>query len=131
VYKIVFCLRRLPELSLAQFSEYWQTEHATLFQQYAEALRVARYRQTHRRELPLNLALRATRDAPEAFDGVAEVWFASLDDLYAGVSSAAGRAAGAALIADEKRFIDHPNSPIWIAEEIEIALPDRQPGRPG
>jgi uncharacterized protein (TIGR02118 family) len=131
VYKIVFCLRRLPELSLAQFSEYWQTEHAALFQQYAAALGVARYRQTHRRELPLNAALRATRDAPEAFDGVAEVWFASLDDLYGGVSSPAGRAAGAALISDEKRFIDHANSPIWIAEEIEVALPDGPPGRPG
>jgi hypothetical protein len=48
-----------------------------------------------------------------------------LDELRAAVSSERGRAAADALIADERRFIDHASSPIWIAEEIEISLPDQ------
>ena len=70
----------------------------------------------------LNQALREHRGAPDGYDGVAEVWFDSLDDLKAGIASAAGQAAAAALIADERRFIDHSASPIWVSEEVEISL---------
>jgi len=121
-WKMVFCLRRLPDLDEAEFSRYWREEHAPLFRQYAEALRVRRYTQSHRLPGRMNEALREYRGAPDGYDGVAEVWFDSLDDLRAGITSEAGRAAGAALIADERRFIDHSASPIWISEEIEIDL---------
>ena len=53
---------------------------------------------------------------------MAEVWFGSLEDLTAGITSEAGRAAAAVLLDDERRFIDHSASPIWISEEIEIDL---------
>jgi hypothetical protein len=53
---------------------------------------------------------------------VAEVWFDSLDDLKAGIASEAGQGATAAPIADERRFIDHSASPIWVSEEVEISL---------
>jgi hypothetical protein len=51
------------------------------------------------------------------------VWFDSLDGLVAALSSPQGRAAAADLIADERTFIDHALSPIWIAQEVEIDLP--------
>ena len=121
-WKMVFCLRRLPHLDEAEFSRYWLQEHAALFRQYAEALRVRRYTQSHRLPGRLNQALREHRGAPDGYDGVAEVWFDSLDDLKAGIASAAGQAAAAALIADERRFIDHSASPIWVSEEVEISL---------
>ncbi|HEY2166116.1 MAG TPA: EthD domain-containing protein [Jatrophihabitantaceae bacterium] len=124
-WKMVFCLRRLPAIDAEEFSRYWREEHAALFRQYADVLAVRRYTQSHRLPGGMNDALRAHRGAPEAFDGVAEVWFDSLEELRAAVSSAQGRAAADALIADERRFIDHASSPIWIAEEIEIPLPDQ------
>jgi uncharacterized protein (TIGR02118 family) len=120
--KMVFCLQRLPGISAAEFSTYWRDRHAAVFQQYAAALRVTRYTQSHRLAVPLNAALRSARSAPDGFDGVAEVWFESIEDLMQGLLSDAGRAAGAALIEDERQFIDHANSPIWVADEVEIDL---------
>ena len=119
---MVFCLRRLPEIDAEEFARYWREEHAALFRQYADALAVRRYTQSHRHPGRLNEALRAYRGAPEAYDGVAETWFDSLDDLRAALTSEAGRAAAEVLIADERRFIDHAASPIWIAEQIDIDL---------
>jgi uncharacterized protein (TIGR02118 family) len=121
-WKMVFCLRRRPDIDAAEFSRYWREEHAPLFRQYAAALAVRRYTQSHRLQTGFNTALRAHRNAPDGFDGVAEVWFDSLDELRTALSSTAGLAAGETLIEDERRFIDHSESPIWIAEEIEIDL---------
>lgn len=120
--KMVFCLRRLPALAAEEFSRYWRDEHAVLFQRYAETLRVRRYTQSHRLSTRVNDALRSYRGAPDGYDGVAEVWFDSLDDLLGALGSPEGRAAADALIADERNFIDHANSPIWICEEVEIEL---------
>jgi uncharacterized protein (TIGR02118 family) len=114
--KMIFCLRRRPGLGEAEFSRYWRQEHAELFRRYAETLRVRRYTQSHRLPTRTNDALRRFRGAPE-------VWFDSLEDLLAALDSPAGRAAAADLIADERSFIDHASSPIWIAEETEIDLP--------
>jgi uncharacterized protein (TIGR02118 family) len=122
-WKITFCLHRLPSIEADEFSRYWREEHAALFRQYADTLAVRRYTQSHRLPGGMNDALRAHRGAPEAFDGVAEVWFDNLDELRAAASSEQGRAAAEKLIEDERRFIDHSRSPIWIAEEIEIDLP--------
>jgi uncharacterized protein (TIGR02118 family) len=121
-YKMIFCLRRQPHLDAEQFSRYWRAQHAELFRRYAETLRVRRYTQSHRLATRVNDALRTYRGAPDGYDGVAEVWFDSLDDLLGALSSPAGRAAADALIEDERSFIDHANSPIWISEEVDIEL---------
>jgi hypothetical protein len=52
-----------------------------------------------------------------AFDGVAEVWFDSEDDLMAGMSSPEGQKLGEALLEDEKTFIDHSKSSAFIVRE--------------
>jgi hypothetical protein len=61
---MIFCIRRLPGLDPAEFSRYWRYEHAALFADYAETLRVKRYTQSHRTPEGLNDALRAHRTAP-------------------------------------------------------------------
>jgi uncharacterized protein (TIGR02118 family) len=122
--KMVFCLRRRPGLDGAEFSRYWRDEHAALFRKYAHTLGVRHYTQSHRLSGGLNDALRDHRGAPDGYDGVAEVWFDSLDDLLAALATPATRAAADALIADERRFIDHSTSPIWVAEEVVIDLPE-------
>lgn len=69
---------------------------------------------------PLNEALAATRQAPERFDGVAELWFDSADALSVAASTPEGAAAGEALLTDERRFIDHSHSPLFLADEHPV-----------
>src|SRR5262249_12358508 len=45
--KLVFCLRRLPHLSRAEFQRYWGETHGPLVRRRAEALGIRRYVQLH------------------------------------------------------------------------------------
>jgi uncharacterized protein (TIGR02118 family) len=118
--KLVFCLVRLPSLSREEFQRYWRERHAPLVARHAAALRIQRYVQVHTLESPLNDALRASRGGPTEYDGVAELWWASVEDLMAATASDEGRRAGEELLADERRFIDLARSPLWIAREMPI-----------
>lgn len=118
--KLAFVLHRRPELSRAEFQRTWREEHAPLVARHAETLRIRRYVQLHTADHPVNEALRASRDAPEAPDGIAELWWDGYDDLAAALATEEGRAAGQALLEDERRFIDLARSPLFVAEEHEI-----------
>lgn len=118
--KLTFCLRRLPHLSRSEFQAYWRGTHADLVAERSEVLRIRRYVQVHTADMDgLHRAFQARNlGAPEAFDGVAELWFDSVDDLTSDASEV--RAAAAELLADEKNFIDLERSPMWVSEEHEI-----------
>jgi uncharacterized protein (TIGR02118 family) len=118
--KLMFCVHRRPDIDEAEFHRYWLEEHGPLVASLAEVLGIARYVQAHGTAPALGAALAATRDAPEAFDGVAELWFESIDTLVAATSTLEGRAAGEELLRDERRFIDHARSPIFLTEEHRI-----------
>ena len=51
------------------------------------------------------------------YDGVAEVYFENRAALVAALSTAEGQAAAATLLEDEAKFIDLPNSPLWVGYE--------------
>ena len=118
--KLVFCLRRLPQLSREDFQRYWFERHAPLVRSHAAALKIRRYVQTHTGEQPLNDALQASRGGPDAYDGVAELWWDSADALAAATATPEGQTAGAALLEDERRFIDLARSPLFVAVERPI-----------
>jgi len=118
--KLTFCLRRLPHLSREQFQKYWLETHGPLVRERASSIGVLRYVQLHTGYDELNAGLRASRGGPDAYDGVAELWFDSADAIGAKLSTEAGRRAAAELLEDERRFIDLANSPLWIADEHPI-----------
>jgi uncharacterized protein (TIGR02118 family) len=118
--KLVFCLRRRPELSREEFQHYWLERHAPLVRERAAAIGALRYVQVHTGHDDFNELLRAGRGGPEPFDGVAELWFADRAALEAALGTDAGRRAGAELLDDERAFVDLANSPLWIGEEHEI-----------
>ena len=118
--KLVFCLRRRDDVPAEEFHRYWLEEHGPLVARHAEALGIRRYQQVHQVLPELSTALGASRAAPEPFDGVAELWWEDADALVAPGATEEGRAAAQALLEDEKRFIDHARSPIFLAEEHEI-----------
>ena len=119
--KLVFMLRRREGMTREEFQRYWKEEHAELVKRHAELLRIRRYVQTHARDTDLDDALAGSRGSePRQFDGVAELWWDSIDDLVQAATSPAGETAQHALLEDERRFIDLANSPIWLGEEIAV-----------
>lgn len=115
--KIVFCLRRREDVSEEEFHRYWRDEHGPLVRSHAEALGIRRYVQSHPCAGSTAASLARLRGATEHFDGIAELWFDSVDAIGAASLDEAGRGAARALLIDEGRFIDLARSPIWIYDE--------------
>jgi uncharacterized protein (TIGR02118 family) len=118
--KLVYCVRRLPDLSREEFQRYWRQTHGPLVRSRARSLRIRRYVQVHTLETPINNVLRESRGTLEPYDGVAELWWSSADDLAAAMASPEGRKAGRELLEDERRFLDLERSALWIGEEHAI-----------
>ena len=53
----------------------------------------------------------------EPYDGVAELWWKSRDDLTSAMNTTKGRAAAQELLEDEAKFIDFARSTIFRAKE--------------
>jgi len=118
--KLTYCIRRRDDVSPEEFHRYWLEEHGPLVARFREAMHAARYVQSHTVEPELNAALRASRGAAPAYDGITEVWWASRADFDAGLATEEGRAAGSALLEDERKFIDFGGSALFLTEEHEI-----------
>lgn len=116
--KLVFNIRRREGMTRDEFQRYWRNEHARLVEAQADVLRIRRYVQTHARDTAADEALAAARGSePGYYDGVAELWWDSVEDLLEASSSEEGQVAANALLEDERLFIDLPRSPIWLGEE--------------
>ena len=122
--RLVFVLRRKAEMSLNEFHDYWLNKHAPLVASFTNDLNILRYVQTHTLEDPANSAAQQARGNMEPhYDGVAELWWSTEAELEAAIASDAGQAAGAALLEDEAKFIDLPQSPLWFAYEYPQVNP--------
>ena len=117
--KMTFVLTRLPHLSREQFQDYWLNTHAPLVASVREVLKIRRYVQLHSLPPDVSATLRQSRGGPEGYDGVAQLWWDSFEDM-AGADNEAARAAGALLLEDEKRFVDLSRSPLWWGVEHVI-----------
>lgn len=115
--KLVFCLRRRPDLTREEFQDYWSGRHGQIGIANAEALGYSRYVQSHTLTIDLNLALQSGRGAPEAYDGVVELTFPSLDQIAQTFSGTEGRRAARELLDDEYNFVDLEASPIFVVQE--------------
>lgn len=116
--KLTFCLRRRADLTLEQFQAYWRDRHAPLVAEVAPLLRIRRYVQSHSFADPRLAGTANARGATvQPYDGVAELFWDSVDDLMAVNDSKDARAAGLRLLEDERNFIDLSQSPLfWVRE---------------
>ena len=118
--KLVYCIRRQPGMSAEEFRRHWREEHAPKVAHFAETLHARRYVQSHTLDSMLNEALRGSRGAAPAYDGVTEVWWDSEDALAEAMRAPEGAEAGRALLEDERNFIDLARSALFLTEEHEI-----------
>lgn len=121
--RIEFALRRKKGMTREDFQQYWQDIHGPLVAQHSTTLNIHRYIQLHTLDDPINDALAEARGGmEEPYDGVAELWWKTPEDLSAFLS-AEGASAAQELLDDENKFIDLPNSPLWFAYEYPQVNP--------
>ena len=115
--KFIMCCRRHPEMSRKEFQDYWLNNHGALFRKFADTYRAKKYVQCHTVDTPLNDSIRESRGMLQEYDGVAEVWFESEQELIEAMSSPEGQEVSAILLKDEANFLDHTKSTAFITKE--------------
>lgn len=119
--KCIYCVRRLPSLSLEEFFDYWLNKHGPLVRKYSHAVGMKRYVQSHTIQNPvLNAAAQQPRGITDMYDGITEVWWDSVEALTAALQSPEGQEANRILSEDEARFVDCANSAIFFSIEHTI-----------
>ncbi len=104
--KIVYCISKLPRLTNEEFHRYWRDVHGPI----AGGIPGCRkYVQSH-------TIHRAFGGREPAFDGVAELWF----DDWTALEAAMATKEVAAALEDERKFIDHSRTALFIAEEHHV-----------
>jgi uncharacterized protein (TIGR02118 family) len=114
---IIAVFRHPPTLSFDDAQLYWRMQHDPKLRAYAHVLRIRRYLQVHRLPDPLADQLSATRGGMDApFTGHAEVWW-DRQEWAAALESPEGLQAAAAMLEDERAFVDFARSAFWVAKE--------------
>lgn len=116
--KLVYLIKRRPDLTDDAFRAAWRRGHAALLEGFADELGARRYVMASRLDTPCETCFGHPRNlSSAAYDGVIEIWWDDLDAYQSGVGSAAEIAAVDALIDAEHRFIDFSRSAAFFAEE--------------
>jgi EthD domain len=116
--KFVVFIKRRPGMTREEFVDHHRDSHAETFMADPTMRRLCRkYVQSH----PVPAGTEAIPESP--FDGIAEAWFGTLDDLREAFSSATYMAD---IRTDELRFMDLEHSVDLVTEEYPVW--PRQPG---
>ena len=101
--KLVYCITKKPGLADDEFFRYWKNIHGPIGARIPGLCRLV---QSHR------LIVSADQHRPD-YDGIAELWFDSLEDLLAARQSPEWKAS----TEDEANFIDHNKVAYFVSEE--------------
>src|SRR4051794_37855368 len=102
--KLVYGLHRRPDLTRAQFQDYWRNVHGPLVSARAAVLGITRYVQNHSVDDLRYDAVRHMRGISTDYDGVAEIWFEP-EQFFSASSNPTAAQAARDLFEDEQRFI--------------------------
>ena len=115
--KMVVTVKRRKDLSHEQFLSYWCNQHADLVRILQADLRLKRYIQSPNIFSSATAEFAAARGCAEPCDGIAELWWASEDEMVAAFASVEGQRASALLAEDEARFFDVPSFTMFLSHE--------------
>ncbi len=112
--KFMSLLRRKPGLQSEEFSRAWRTTHADLVRSVSEVWNnFLGYRQNH--VIPDTCFHLDGSAMEKPYDGIVEIWFASLDALERTMMSQRYRDV---IRPDEETFVDLPNTRLFAEEMI-------------
>jgi uncharacterized protein (TIGR02118 family) len=114
--RLTYPLMRLPGMSREEFQHYWWNTHGPLVKEHAWP-RLRRYVQVHSNANAEEMPGRHQRGAPPPYDGVAILWY---DDSFPARPPEEQQRIGPLIQEDERQFIDHSRSPLWMGREVVI-----------
>ncbi|MBD2460267.1 EthD domain-containing protein [Oscillatoria sp. FACHB-1407] len=120
--KFVYCIRKRADLSEEAFHTFWRDVHGPFIRNLAKTLRATKYIQSHTLNTPINAEIAKSRGLePSPYDGVTEIWWDSMEDFLAAVSTPEGQEAAQKYITDptvgETNFVDFSQSRAFLTEE--------------
>lgn len=122
--KMMFGIKKLPEISEQEFHSYWREKHGVLAQKILPSAGVSRYVQNHLIDFKLDPDPRGLQGMAEPFDGVVEIAWGSLEKVQQVFADEKMQQQAMILVEDEKNFIDFSRSAMWwVEEEVYIGEP--------
>jgi uncharacterized protein (TIGR02118 family) len=116
--KATYLLTKRDDLTQEQCHATWLKDHGPLVASFAGPLSMAKYVQSHAIAPEVNAGIQAGRNYEPPLDGITEVWVNALEEMGSGGEAA--REAGAALVEDERRFVQMEKSRLFLTREHVI-----------
>ena len=120
MFKIIYCMRRKPGITREQFLAHWLSVHGPIVVEHQSRLRIARYLQTTPLEDEFSTRVERRGVLQPAYDGVAELYWASDADFRHAFTDSEALRIQKILADDERNFVDHAGSACWISREIVV-----------
>lgn len=119
MFKITYCMRRLPNLSRQEFQDYYRKVHTrSLTPQDVAWLGMRRYVQLHAYSSEECAEVDDGRGGEESFDAIAEIWLDDQEAFRTRWLSAKGQEIMRRSMEDEERFIDWTRSVHTCSREL-------------
>lgn len=116
--KVVYCMRRKAGLSHEQFLAHWTQVHVPIVMANLDVLRLSRYVRTLAQTHPFSARVERPGVMQPPYDGIAELAWASEEDMHLAFESPQAVAVQRLLAKDETHFVDAAGSCRFVSQEI-------------
>ena len=115
--RFVHCIKRHPDLSVADFRKYWKSsEFTNLLEKIADIRSAKRVARNLTLLIEMNIRLMQDRGSAEPFDAILEIWWENAQEFSDKLESAEFQQAFQEMEAFQRRFVDFTTSRRFFTE---------------
>jgi len=115
--RLLYCVRKKPELTQAQFRQYWNDPaFDTLIQQVTEQSNALSHTKTLALQVEATARIVSDRGTQDPYDGVLEYWWENGADILDLMDSPAGQELLSKTKEHQAQFIDFSRSAVFFTE---------------